>query len=158
MKYRQLTKEQFEELHEEFAQFLATQQIDAEEWKDIKTNRPHVAEEEMNLFSDNVWENVLNGTEYVEHFSKGSVNLFFCEKEEIHRIMIKSKDESVDLTSQKGIDFLLGKPVNHDFFDYYKASKKYNGERNLEIFDLILKGSSISKDGALYKNFEQLVK
>jgi hypothetical protein len=31
MKYRKLTKEQFESLHEEFAQFLATQKIDVDE-------------------------------------------------------------------------------------------------------------------------------
>ncbi|MGY0408408.1 MAG: DUF6495 family protein, partial [Polaribacter sp.] len=36
MKYRQLTKEQFEGLHEEFARFLASQHMDALEWKKIK--------------------------------------------------------------------------------------------------------------------------
>jgi len=33
MKYRQLTKEQLESLHKEFAQFLATQKIDAVQWQ-----------------------------------------------------------------------------------------------------------------------------
>ena len=36
MKYSRLTKEQFEELHQEFINFLATQSITAEEWKEIK--------------------------------------------------------------------------------------------------------------------------
>ena len=45
MKYRQLTKEQFESLHEEFARFLASQKIDANEWKTIKKEKPHVADE-----------------------------------------------------------------------------------------------------------------
>ena len=44
MKYRQLTKEQFESLHEEFAQFLATQSakinqsitINASQWSSKK--------------------------------------------------------------------------------------------------------------------------
>ena len=40
MKYRQLTKEQFEGLHEEFAHFLATQSIDAKEWNQIKKEKP----------------------------------------------------------------------------------------------------------------------
>jgi len=38
MKYKRLTKEQFEELHQEFATFLATQSIDKKEWDEIKVN------------------------------------------------------------------------------------------------------------------------
>ena len=73
MKYRQLTKEQFESLHEDFARFLATQSIDVIEWNQIKKDTPKVAEEEMNVFSDVVWDDVLTKTNYVEHFSKTSV-------------------------------------------------------------------------------------
>ena len=65
MKYRQLTKEQFESLHVEFAKFLATQSIDAKEWKQFKKDKPEVAEEEMNIFSDIVWEDVLTKTKYI---------------------------------------------------------------------------------------------
>ena len=64
MKYRQLTKEQFEELHQEFATFLATQQVDVNEWNSIKESKPEVAEEEMNIFSDLVWDKVLLKTNY----------------------------------------------------------------------------------------------
>ena len=70
MKYRQLTKEQFESLHEEFARFLATQSIDAKEWNQIKEENPQVAVDEMNVFSDVVWDDVLTKTQYLEHFSK----------------------------------------------------------------------------------------
>ena len=73
MKYRQLTKEQFESLHEEFARFLATQSIDVKEWNQIKEEKPKVAEDEMNVFSDVVWDDVLTKTNYVEHFSKTSI-------------------------------------------------------------------------------------
>ncbi len=65
MKYRQLTKEQFESLHEDFAKFLATQSVDAKEWKQIKKEKAQVAEEEMNIFSDVVWDDVLTKTAYV---------------------------------------------------------------------------------------------
>ena len=76
MKYRQLTKEQFENLHEEFARFLASQSIDAKEWNQIKEENPKVADDEMNVFSDVVWDDVLRSTSYLEHFSETSVNLF----------------------------------------------------------------------------------
>ena len=40
MKYSRLTKEQFEEMHEEFINFLATQSITGEEWETIKKDKP----------------------------------------------------------------------------------------------------------------------
>ncbi|MBC7440105.1 MAG: hypothetical protein H7250_09000, partial [Flavobacterium sp.] len=52
MKYTRLTKEQFEELHVEFINFLATQSIDKTEWDKIKTEKPEVAEQELDVFSD----------------------------------------------------------------------------------------------------------
>ncbi len=52
MKYKRLTKEQLEELHEEFINFLATQSITAEEWATLKKEKPEVAEEELDdMFS-----------------------------------------------------------------------------------------------------------
>ena len=157
MKYIQLTKEQLEELHEDFAKFLASQQIDVKEWNEIKANKPKVADEELNVFSDMVWEDVLTKTQYIEHFSKSSINLFYCTDGVIQRIMIKSQDENIDLTTQEGIQFLLNNATNSNYFELYKGAKKYSKERNLEIFDLILKGASINKEGVLYQNFEKLV-
>ena len=60
MKYRQLTKEQFESLHKEFAQFLATQKIDIGEWNKMKSQNTALVKDELNLFSDLVWDDVLN--------------------------------------------------------------------------------------------------
>lgn len=157
MKYIQLTKEQLEELHEEFATFLASQQIDIKEWDEIKKKKPEVVDEEINLFSDMVWEDVLTKAKYIEHFSKVSINLFCCTEGVIQRIMIKSKDNSIDLSSQEGIQVLLKNPTAGQF-EFFKGAKKYEKERNLEIFDLILKGASINKEGALYQNLEKFVK
>lgn len=39
MKYSRLTKEQFEELNQEFSTFLATQAIDKAEWDKIKAEK-----------------------------------------------------------------------------------------------------------------------
>lgn len=154
MKYRQLTKEQFESLHEEFATFLATQSIDAKEWKQIKEEKPHIAEEEMNIFSDLVWEDVLNKTKYVEHYSQQSANLFFCDTKQIHRIAIKVNWD-INLLEQEGFEWLMKNPMDNSV-DIYTGSKNYDKERNLEIFDLIEKGSSISK-GEIYNYFKALV-
>lgn len=153
MKYRQLTKEQLASLHLEFAQFLATQKIDVKEWDNIKKNKPELAEEELNLFSDMVWEDVLNKIEYLEHFSEKSVNLFKCDETSMHRIVVTIQKD-IDLFSKEGYTWLLQNP--HDnAVEYFHGSKDYKVERNVELFDLIEKGSSISK-GEVYQYFNRL--
>lgn len=154
MKYRQLTKEQFESLHEEFAEFLATQSINVDEWKKMKLEKTSMAEEEMNIFSDIVWNDVLNKTKYLEHFSKNTLNLFECKEEEINRIVLKI-NEDVDLLTKEGYEWLL-KNYNKEGVDFFNATKIYKLERNLEIFDLIEKGSTIS-NGQLYNFFKKII-
>jgi hypothetical protein len=153
MKYRQLTKEQFESLHKEFAQFLATQKIDADKWTALKSENSPIVKEELELFSDLVWDDVLNKVEYLEHFSKTSVNLFKCEKEAVYRIVVTINKE-IDLLSEQGYKWLLENPKN-TAVDYLKGSKIYSNEKNLEIFELIEKGSQIAR-GELYEYFNRL--
>ncbi|MBT3741135.1 hypothetical protein SAMN04487762_1690 [Polaribacter sp. Hel1_33_78] len=154
MKYRQLTKEQFESLHAEFSQFLASQSIDVKEWTQIKKEKLSIAEDQMNVFSDIVWDDVLSKTNYAEHFSKTSVNLFKCDDNEIHRVAIKVNWD-INLLEQKGFEWLMKNPMDNSV-DIFKGSKPYNFERNLEIFDLIEKGSSISK-GEIFEYFNTII-
>ena len=153
MKYRQLTKEQFESLHKEFTQFLASQKIDAIEWDKMKSDNSDLVEEELNLFSDMIWEDVLTKVDYLEHFSKTSVNFFKCEKEAIYRIVLKI-DKEIDLFTEEGYTWLLQNP-NDPSVDYLKGSKQYTFDRNKELFDLIEKGSQIAR-GELFEFFNRL--
>lgn len=154
MKYRQLTKEQFEELHKEFAMFLASQSIDIKEWNTIKKEKPNVAEEELNIFSDLVWDDVLTKTKYLDHYSKTTINLFKCKKETIERIVVKVNWD-INLFEKRGLDWLL-KNTFHNDVEIFKGSKNYEKERNLELFNLIEKGSVISK-GELFEEFKKII-
>ncbi|WP_111708429.1 DUF6495 family protein [Lutibacter citreus] len=156
MKYRQLTKEQFSELHKEFAEFLATQQIDVKEWEEIKAEKPSMAEEELNIFSDLVWEDVLTKTEYLEHISERDINLFKCTSKEILRIYVKLNNSSKNFLNEVDFNWFLQNPTD-DSLDYFKASKKYSKDRNEEIFKLIEMGSVISK-GELFTATSQLIR
>lgn len=155
MKYRQLTKEQFSALHKEFALFLASQQIDVKEWEKIKKENPLIAEEEMGIFSDVVWEDVLSKTEYLEHISENHINLFKCELEVITRIYINSKNSNKNFLKTDDFQWFLKNPLD-DQFEYFKAEKKYTKKRNQELFELIEMGSQISK-GELFKAINQLI-
>ena len=89
MKYTRLTKEQLEELHKEFINFLATQSITADEWEDIKKNKPEVAEQEIDVFSDLVWEGVLKKAKYLENISAQHMYLFHLDEKQIELIGLK---------------------------------------------------------------------
>ncbi|MCH8534367.1 MAG: DUF6495 family protein [Flavobacteriaceae bacterium] len=156
MKYERLTREQLEELHEEFARFLASQQITKEEWDKIKTEQPKVAEEELDLFSDLVWEGVLNKVEYLEHFSPQQIFMFHFQKEVIDLIGIKLDNQAVDLQTTEGYNWLRDNLMNDDV-DLYTSQKPITEDRNKDIFALIKQGARITK-GDLYNYFYKIVK
>ncbi|WP_026916065.1 DUF6495 family protein [Christiangramia portivictoriae] len=155
MKYARLTKEQFEEMHQEFINFLATQSITADEWKEIKKEQPNVAEDEMDLFSDLVWEGVLNKVEYLEHFSQQQVFLFYISQVSINLIAIKVENDAVDITTREGYQWLQTNLMN-EMVNIYTSSKVLSDDRNKDIFALIKQGANITK-GELYAYFKEIV-
>jgi hypothetical protein len=155
MKYIRLTKEQFEELHEEFARFLATQSITAEEWKDIKEKKPEVAEAELDVFSDMVWEGILTNAEYLEKIDDQQLYLFKIEETEMKLIAVKVNDTSRDITTDEGFQWLLKNYLNEEV-DFYEASQAFSEDKNGDIFNLLKMGSVISK-GEWYAYFHQLL-
>ncbi len=155
MKYTRLTKEQFEELHQEFINFLATQSIAADEWADLKINKPEVAEQELDVFSDLVWEGVLGRVNYLEHISPQQMHLFHLKEDIMQLIAIKLKNESMDLTTNKGFEWFRNNLLD-DSVEFLSANKSYSNDRPMDKFKLIQKGAVITK-GDLFKYFEKLV-
>lgn len=152
IKYSRLTKEQFEELHSEFTNFLASQAIDRKEWNDIKANKPEVAEQELDVFSDLIWEGVLNRAEFLEHFSKDYIFLFRCSDSFIHSIVIKSLDPEIDFLSRAGLEW-LGDNMFTDKVEMKIGKKPFSEDRNASIFGLIQQGAFLS-NGELYKQID----
>lgn len=155
MKYARLTKEQFEELHQEFTRFLASQSITAEEWKKIKIEKPGIAEEELDVFSDLIWEGTLANVSYLENWSKNQVYLFFFGENQIELIGIKTNNELVDLSTQQGI-YWLEKNIGDDEIELYEGTKSYTSERKQELFTFIKQGAIIT-EGAFFKTLKQLL-
>ena len=155
MKYTRLSKEQFEELHQEFINFLATQSITADEWATIKTKQPAVAEEELDVFSDLVWEGVLSKVAYLEHISPQQIHLFHLTEKNMQLIAIKLKIDTIDLTTNQGFDWLRNNLLSDDV-EFLTANKDYSEDKALDKFKLIQQGSVITK-GNLFKYFEKLV-
>ncbi len=155
MKYTRLTKEQLEELHPEFINFLATQSITGEEWESIKKNQPMVAEEEIDVFSDLVWEGVLGKAEYLEHISPNQMHLFLLKESGMSLIAVKINQEGIDITTREGYHWLQ-ENLGDESVVFMSASKEYGEDPNLDKFKLIQQGASMTK-GDLYKWFERFV-
>jgi hypothetical protein len=148
MKYKRLTKEQFEALHLEFANFLASQSIDKNEWDEIKTNKPEVTDQELDVFSDLIWEGVLTNAQFLEHFSKNHIFLFHCQNDFIQSMVLKSLVPEVDFLTSGGLQWLSDNLFT-DTVEIHVGKKDYDKERNDAIFDLITQGTILS-DGQLY--------
>lgn len=155
MKYARLTKEQFEELHQEFINFLATQSITAEEWEDIKANKPELVDQELDLFSDLIWEGVLNNVKYLEHISPRQLMLFSISETHMDLIAIKIDNEDIDITSEYGYNWLQ-QNLQDDAVSLYTSNKAIGDDRNKDIFILIQQGANITK-GELYRYFEEIL-
>lgn len=154
MKYTRLTKEQFEELHQEFINFLATQSITADEWQTIKENTPEIAEQELDVFSDMVWEGVLKKVVYLEHISPQQIHLFSLNETNMKVISIKLKRD-IDLTTTEGFNWLRENLLNDDV-EFLQANKEYTKDKNLDKFTLIQQGAVITK-GDLFTYFNKLI-
>lgn len=153
MKYARLTKEQFEELHQEFINFLASQTITADEWEELKINKPQTAEEELDVFSDLVWEGVLNQAKFLEHFSPNQIYLFKITEVSLNLIAIKIDNKAIDVTTREGYNWLQ-KNLMDKSVSLYTSSKAVSDDRNKDVFALVQQGAVITK-GDLYEFFEK---
>ena len=142
-------------MHQEFINFLATQSITADEWNDIKINKPKVAEQELDVFSDLVWEGVLTKAKYLENISPQHMYLFYLGKHKIELIGLKLKTTNIDLTTGDGFSWLRENLMS-DNVELFNAKKDYSKDRQFNKFELIQQGSVITK-GDLFTYFDKLI-
>lgn len=155
MKYRRLSKEQLLELHPEFINFLAAQQITAQEWANIKAYKPEVAEQELDVFSDLIWEGVLGKVTYLENISPSQMHLFNLGEKLMKLIAVRVHQPGIDLTTKTGFAWLRHN-LTTNAVEIMVAKKEYTADKNLDKFKLIEKGAVITK-GELFRYFEEMI-
>jgi len=150
MKYKELTSEQLNEMHKEFALFLATQKIDSDKWQEIKDTNPELVNEQIQLFSDLVWDKVLGKIKYLTNFIENSLNLFRFDEEQVHRIVIKCEKKGFNFSNKQDYKWFINNS-NDKSISYFKGQKVFFKEKNLEKFELIEKGCTADK-GELFES------
>ncbi|MCO6164005.1 DUF6495 family protein [Flavobacterium sp. NRK F7] len=155
MKYIRLTKEQLEELHPEFVTFLATQSIDKKEWDELKKNKPEIAEQEIDVFSDMIWDRAISNVNFIDHFSKNYIFLFKCVENTVYSYVINSNVSHVDFLTSDGINW-LSENIFSDDIEIKKGKKDISDDRNGSLFSIIKQGGIISK-GELFTKLDYLL-
>lgn len=158
MKYRRLSQDELLELAPEFIRFLSSQAIPSDEWETLKLEKPQLANELIDVFSDMVFDNIIERIEYLELKTSKDFKTFWCEPDKINMFGILIEGQT-DLTFQ---DHLAPEQIAQLLKEsdakvkVYRGEKSYKKERSQELFDWLEKGALISKDGAMYKTLEQL--
>jgi len=155
MKYTRLTKEQFEALHQEFINFLATQSITSDEWQNIKENKPEVAEQELDVFSDLVWEGALSQAKFLENVSAQQLFLFKVGETKMSLIVVKVTNETKDITTVEGYEWLQQNFAS-DEVEFFTSTKDFSEDKSMDIFSLVKQGAIITK-GELFVFFETIL-
>lgn len=154
MKYKRLSNEELQELKPEFVNFLATNQVTADDWVALKANNQERVEELIGIFSDMVFEKALKKIKYVEHVTRQDWMVFHCKEEGLHMIGIQLSDESgLDLTDP---DFFAQWDEAPDSvgITIYSKEQSYAEEREKVIFQLLESGCTIAEE----KLFNALLK
>lgn len=154
MKYKRLASEELRELEKEFVRFLASAQITGSDWEKLKLNEVEKAEELIEVFSDLVYEKVMNKIDYLEYRDNKSLNIFHFTNDKILLIGLRVKENSsIDLMVENVFD--AWNQSNMNSVNLIKTEKTYSKERGLEVFELLQTGCLIS-DGKLFKLLKEL--
>lgn len=160
MKYRRLTLEELENLREDFIRFLAAHQITAPDWESLKTDSPEKAGSLIDLFSDEVFENVLQKIEYLEFKTPQDFKTFRCLPDKILLLglMVEGQSE-VDFTKdQQAQDMLQLLQSSGATLKMYSAEKTYHESREQELFRMLEQGCLISKEGEMFKLLDSVAR
>jgi len=152
MKFHRLSEAQFNEMHEEFSVFLASNSIDKKKWERIKSELPEKVTFLLDKFSDLVWEKILNQCNYLEFSTPSQLFLFHTKKNSVDALVVKSVDIVQDLSTPIGFQWML-KNISSDYISLFNASKIYTPNRTEFIYSYLKKGAVLS-DGQYFKHLK----
>ena len=148
-KFRLLTHEELMEFEKEFIDYLIVNGITAEDWQRLKKEEAEKAVQIIGLFSDVILEGTMRKIQFLEIRLKGEVHCYHCLEDKIILMALKAPEDSgVDFTDSDFLENALQDPP--EGIQVYTVEKEYSKERELELFEMIQQGCSIS-DGQLYK-------
>jgi len=158
MRFRRLTNEELEPLEEDFIQFLASSHITAKEWLGLKEKNEEKVEELIGLFSDIVLEKVFSKIDCLQHRTKDTIRVFYCQEDKIIMTGLQISDPNKDLTNPADLTVLENPASLDGSVKVFQVEKAYVKERADEVFSMLYKDgcqiASKSMFDALVKMYE----
>lgn len=147
-KYARLNQEELKLFEEDFVKFLVVNGIDAKSWEKMQSDEPQKAERMIDLFSDMVYEIVLQKTEYLVNALDHTAFLFKFESDKATLIVIRDQTgQPIQLENVENFIQLLAKEPARFIAD--SQQKAYKKNREIEMMELIRKGCLID-EGKLF--------
>lgn len=145
MKYKRLSIEELQVLEKDFIQFLASAQITGPDWEKMKKEEPAKADELIDVFSDVVYDKVLNKIKYLEHREAKSLNVFCFGETSVRLVGLRVKEKSaLDLTAE---DVLIQwNDAAANSVTAVSSEKKYGVDKQTEIFEMLQTGCLITDE------------
>ena len=139
MRFRKLTEEELEALEQDFVQFLASQQISAKDWLTMKADSMEKVHALIDVFSDIVLEKVFNKIEYLQHRSKDSIRVFYCQQDKITMTGLMIADQEMDLRNNEDLKIMSNPESIKGKIKIFQMDKQYKDQKADEIFSMIYK-------------------
>ncbi len=146
MIFKRLSDTDLKKLEKEFVDFLVLNGITADDWVELKKSKPQNASQMVDSFSDAIYAGMMRKVQYLERISKSEIMCFYCQPEQIVLVGLETTNPNVDFTELS--DFSKIKEISQDI-QVYTTTKAYAKTRELEIFDMIENGATVS-DSALF--------
>lgn len=150
MRFRRLTREELESLEQDFVQFLATHQITAQEWLQLKADQSDKVYELIDVFSDIVLEKVFSQIEYLQHRTKDTIRVFYCQADKITMTGLHINDPSRDLTNPADVALLSQPDGIQGSVKVFQLEKNYQQERPDEVFQMLYRDGCQPASAAMF--------
>jgi hypothetical protein len=147
-KYRLLSLDELKEMEKEFVDFLVVNSITPEDWEKLKMEEK--ANSIIEQFSDVVFETIMRKVQYLEHRKEKNMMTYHCLSNKLILVGMEADANSdVNFTDSHYLQTAFMNPPAS--LRIYTSEKEYSKERELELFDMVQNGCTIS-DGKLFKN------
>lgn len=160
MEYRRLTLDELRELEPEFKRFLATHQIQPEDWEQIKQEDPEKMHSLIAQFSDIVFDNVLGKVQYLEYRKAKEISVFYFAEDQLYiaGLRIRNSDPSIDLNKEAVLNQLASDAnslLNEGDLEVFTSAKPYQRKVKQELLQFWESGCVVSNQ-SLYQTIHQL--
>ena len=121
---------------------------------------PEKAEDLLDLFSDIVFEKILEKVEYMEHRQVSNIRAykFFDDKIQMWGMYVEG-ETTLDFTKDESPDVMLKQLADsNNNIKLFSGEKKFQRTKEMEIFSILEEGALISKSPTLFNTLSSLQK